>query len=90
MSSIDYSKWDNIDTDSESENAVTYLHIDPISGLAPPAWQAGRIGTVIVARRDRKDLSPEHYEATWMYIDYMIDFFGNGGPPVGASIQGED
>ncbi|RAH78664.1 hypothetical protein BO86DRAFT_458359 [Aspergillus japonicus CBS 114.51] len=61
--------------------AITYLHIDPISEMAPPAWQAGRIGTVMVARKDRKDLSPEHYEAVWMYIDYMLDFFGNGGPP---------
>ncbi|PYI18979.1 hypothetical protein BO99DRAFT_334141, partial [Aspergillus violaceofuscus CBS 115571] len=61
--------------------AITYLHIDPISGMAPPAWQAGRIGTVIVARKDRKDLSPKHHEAIWMYIDYMLDFFGNGGPP---------
>lgn len=36
---------------------------------------------VIVARKDKKDLSPEHYEAIWMYCDYILEYFGNGSAP---------
>ncbi|KAJ5458033.1 hypothetical protein N7475_009421 [Penicillium sp. IBT 31633x] len=46
-------------------------------GPAPPEWQSG-IGTVIVARKDKKDLTPDHYEAIWMYCDYIPDYFGEG------------
>jgi hypothetical protein len=40
--------------------AITHLNAETKSGLAPPQWQSG-IGSVIVARKDRKSLSPEHY-----------------------------
>lgn len=57
--------------------AITYIHVDPNTGFAPPDWQSG-IGTVIVARKDKKDLPPEHYEAIWMYCDRILDYFGEG------------
>ncbi|KAJ5414217.1 hypothetical protein N7509_000844 [Penicillium cosmopolitanum] len=59
---------------------ITYLNVEAKSGLAPPRWQSG-IGSVIVARKDRKDLSPEHYEAIWMYHDHLLDYFGEGPAP---------
>ncbi|KAJ5925337.1 hypothetical protein N7454_007976 [Penicillium verhagenii] len=59
---------------------ITYINIEAKSGLAPPRWQSG-IGTVIIARKDKKDLSPEHYEAIWMYCDYILDWFGEGPTP---------
>ncbi|GKZ26029.1 hypothetical protein AbraIFM66951_003207 [Aspergillus brasiliensis] len=60
--------------------AITYIHIEPHNGFAPPQWQSG-IGTVIVARKDKKDLTPEHYEAIWMYCDMILDYFGEGEAP---------
>ncbi|KAJ5924118.1 hypothetical protein N7466_008305 [Penicillium verhagenii] len=59
---------------------ITYINIEADSGFAPPKWQSG-IGTVIIARKDKKDLSPEHYEAIWMYCDYILDWFGEGPTP---------
>lgn len=59
---------------------IAYLNVEAKSGLAPPRWQSG-IGSVIVARKDRKDLSPEHYEAIWMYHDHLLDYFGEGPAP---------
>jgi hypothetical protein len=32
---------------------------------------------VIVARKNKKDLSPEHFEAIWMYCDFILDYFGD-------------
>ncbi|KAJ5164930.1 uncharacterized protein N7500_006760 [Penicillium coprophilum] len=57
--------------------SITYIHIDPKTGFAPPEWQS-RVGSVIVARKDKKDLPLEHYEAIWMYCDRILDYFGNG------------
>lgn len=68
---------DNGTTGCLDNQAITYIHVDPITGFAPPKWQSG-IGTVIVARKDKKDLSPEHYEAIWMYCDRILDYFGEG------------
>ncbi|KGO50194.1 Uncharacterized conserved protein UCP028035 [Penicillium expansum] len=68
---------DNGAFDHLDNQAITYIHITTETGLAPPEWQSG-IGTVIVARKDKKDLSPEHYEAIWMYCDHILDYFGEG------------
>lgn len=61
---------------------ITYLNIDPQTGFAPIQWRS-HIGTVVVARRDRKDLLPHHLEAIWMYCDHILDLFGEneGVPP---------
>lgn len=60
---------------SLDNQAIAYLNVEAKSGLAPPRWQSG-IGSVIVARKDRKDLSPEHNEVIWMYHDHILDYFG--------------
>ncbi|OQE40079.1 hypothetical protein PENCOP_c006G08613 [Penicillium coprophilum] len=57
--------------------SITYIHIDPKTGFAPPEWQSG-VGSVIVARKDKKDLPLEHYETIWMYCDRILDYSGNG------------
>ncbi|KAM4064313.1 putative ectomycorrhiza-upregulated zf-mynd domain-containing protein [Hirsutella rhossiliensis] len=133
MPPIDYSKWDNIDTDSEPETSpqqapaakptrrprmprrrwsvpsvpalievplvlyrtgtqsvneadldnqiATYLNIDADSGFAPPEWQS-QVGTVVVARKDRRPFYPQHLEGVWMFCDHILDLFGEGdGPP---------
>ncbi|EQL02298.1 ectomycorrhiza-upregulated zf-MYND domain-containing protein [Ophiocordyceps sinensis CO18] len=60
---------------------ATYLNIDANSGFAPPEWQSN-VGTVVVARKDRKPLCPQHLEGVWMFCDYILDLFGEGdGPP---------
>ncbi|KAJ5900268.1 uncharacterized protein N7473_004338 [Penicillium subrubescens] len=57
---------------------ATYLNINPDSGFAPPAWQS-HVGTIIVARKDRKPLLPQHLEGVWIYCDHILDLFGEGG-----------
>lgn len=56
---------------------ATYLNIDAESGFAPDAWQS-HVGTVIVARQDKKPLLPHHLEGVWMYCDMILDIFGDG------------
>ncbi|KAH0600504.1 hypothetical protein MHUMG1_01501 [Metarhizium humberi] len=56
---------------------ATYLNIDSDSGFAPPTWQS-HVGTVLVARKDRRPLLPQHLEGVWMYCDYILDIFGEG------------
>ncbi|KAI0487318.1 hypothetical protein F4859DRAFT_250653 [Xylaria cf. heliscus] len=56
---------------------ITYMNIDAVSGFAPPEW-ASSVGTVIVARKNRKPLLPQHLEGVWMYCDYILDLFGEG------------
>lgn len=56
---------------------ATYLNIDADCAFAPPAWQSD-VGTVLVARKDRKPLVPQHLEGVWMYCDYILDVFGKG------------
>ncbi|KAK3299159.1 uncharacterized protein B0H64DRAFT_387499 [Chaetomium fimeti] len=69
---------DRADLDNQ---IATYLNIDPDSGFAPPAWQSN-VGTVVVARKDKKPLLQHHLEGVWMYCDYILDLFGEGeGPP---------
>ncbi|KKY29941.1 putative ectomycorrhiza-upregulated zf-mynd domain-containing protein [Diaporthe ampelina] len=60
---------------------VTYLNIELESGFAPAAWQS-QVGTVLVARQDKKPLLEQHLEGVWMYCDYILGLFGDGaGPP---------
>ncbi|KAF2450155.1 hypothetical protein P171DRAFT_426616 [Karstenula rhodostoma CBS 690.94] len=58
---------------------ATFLNIDATTEFAPDGWQGGRIGSCIVARKDKKPLREEHFEAVWMYIDRILDDFGDGG-----------
>jgi hypothetical protein len=63
---------------SDLDNKIaTYLNIDADSGFAPPTWQS-HVGTVIVARKDKKPLLPQHLEGVWMYCDLILDHFGEG------------
>jgi hypothetical protein len=60
---------------------ATYINVDADSGFAPLAWQS-HVGTVVVARKDKKPLLPHHVEGMWMYCDRILDRFGDGeGPP---------
>ncbi|KAK3293158.1 uncharacterized protein B0H64DRAFT_207227 [Chaetomium fimeti] len=62
---------------------VTYLNIDPVTGMAPIPWQAGTIGTVVIARKDRRPFLPQHFEALWEYALEILDKFGDrDGPPL--------
>ncbi|KAH7125014.1 hypothetical protein B0J13DRAFT_598985 [Dactylonectria estremocensis] len=54
---------------------ATYLNIDADSGFALPEWQS-HVGTIVVARKDRKSLLPQHLEGVWMYCDRILDLFG--------------
>lgn len=67
---------------AEPDNQIaTYLNIDATSGFAPDEWQS-YVGTVIVARKDRKPLLPRHLEGVFMFCDHILDLFGAGeGPP---------
>ena len=66
---------------SDLDNQIaTHLNIDADSGFAPPAWQS-HVGTIVVARKDRKPLLPQHLEGVWMYCDYILDLFGDGAVP---------
>ncbi|KAJ7508320.1 hypothetical protein B0H11DRAFT_23118 [Mycena galericulata] len=66
-------------TNGDLDNQIaTFLNIDAASGFAPPEWQSG-VGTVIVARKDRKPLLPHHMEGVWMYCDSILDNFGDEG-----------
>ncbi|KAH8654885.1 hypothetical protein BGZ61DRAFT_571138 [Ilyonectria robusta] len=56
---------------------ATYLNIDADSGFALPEWQS-HVGTIVVARKDRKSLLPQHLEGVWMYCDRILDLFGEG------------
>jgi len=70
---------DRADLDNQ---IATYLNIDDESGLAPPSWQS-YVGTVIVARKDKKPLLLHHLESVWMYCDRILDRFGDGnGAPM--------
>jgi hypothetical protein len=65
-------------TRADLDNQIaTYLNIDSKSGFAPPAWRSN-VGTVLVARKDKKSLLPQHLEGVWMYCDRILDLFGEG------------
>ncbi|TEB28780.1 hypothetical protein FA13DRAFT_1735305 [Coprinellus micaceus] len=55
---------------------TTYLMIEPFNGLAPLQWQQD-IGTVTVIRADHKPLTTQEIETVWMYIDQILDTFGD-------------
>lgn len=61
---------------------ATFLNIDLACGLAPPLGQRD-VGTVVVARRDKKPLLPHHVEAIWMYCEHIFSEFEarDGVPP---------
>lgn len=61
--------------DGLDNNIMTRLNIDPETGLAPKVWQS-RVGTVLVARLDKKPLPAQHLEAIWMYCDYIVGIIG--------------
>jgi len=63
---------------SLDNQAVTYLMIDPESGYASPSWQQC-IGPVTVIREDRKPLSSLALEMIWMYLDLIVEHFGDEG-----------
>ncbi|EAQ93085.1 predicted protein [Chaetomium globosum CBS 148.51] len=52
-------------------------HRDPAG--RPPRRHASHVGTVVAARKDKKPLLPHHLEGVWMYCDYILDLFGEGG-----------
>jgi len=58
---------------------ATFLNITYRDGMAPPEWQS-HVGSCLVARKDKKPLSSQHLEAVWMYIDRILDYFGEEGP----------
>lgn len=60
---------------------VAYLNMKPEDGSVPIEWQTG-VGTVIVARKDKKDLHPRHFEAIYMYcLQIRLDFLDGYGAP---------
>ncbi|KAI0097984.1 hypothetical protein GGR51DRAFT_451863 [Nemania sp. FL0031] len=60
---------------------ATSININATSGFAPSDWISG-VGSVIVARKDKKPLLPHHLEGIWMYCDYILSFFNDrGGAP---------
>jgi hypothetical protein len=56
---------------------ATYLNIEYVDDMAPPEWQS-HIGGCLVARKNKKPLSSQHLEALCMYIDRILDNFGDG------------
>jgi hypothetical protein len=58
---------------------ATYLNVTYEDGIAPPAWQS-HVGTCLVARKDKKPFSMQHMDAIEMYIDMLMDYFGDDGP----------
>lgn len=53
-------------TDGNLDTRMTmYVNFDPESVFAPQNWQS-RVGTVLVARNYRKDLTPQYVEGVWM------------------------
>jgi hypothetical protein len=54
------------------DQVATFLNIYDDTGLASPYWQ-GYVGTVIVARKDRKPLLPQHVESLWEFCSRILD-----------------
>jgi len=70
--------WSTGTSRADLDNQIaTYLNIDADSGFAPPAWQS-EVGTVVVARKDKKPLLPQHVEAVFEYCNGILDRFGDG------------
>jgi hypothetical protein len=58
---------------------ATFLDVTFQDGFAPPEWQS-HVGSCMVARKDKKPLSAENFDAVWMYIGRLMDIFGDEGP----------
>jgi hypothetical protein len=58
---------------------ATYFNIKYEDGLAPPHWQS-HVGSCLVARKDKKPLSSQHLEAVWMYMDRLLNCYGETSP----------
>lgn len=56
---------------------ATHMMIDEDTGFASPEWQS-RVGTVMVARKDKRLLDVRHFEGTWMYTDNILNTFVYG------------
>ena len=66
---------------------ITYLNIGDESGFAPSEWRS-YVGTVVVARKDKKPLLPQHLEGMWLFCCYILDLFGEGkGAPTRLHIR---
>ena len=48
--------------------------IDPVSGLAPYPWMD--LGTVLLVRKDRMPVIPEHIYQLGDFISFILDEFG--------------
>jgi hypothetical protein len=68
---------------------ATFFNIPYDTGFAPPEWQS-HVGTCLIARKDKKPLSSEHMEAVYMYIDRLLDIFGDDGPKKAQSQINKD
>lgn len=55
---------------------ATYLAINDDNGFADMKWQS-YVGTVIVARKDKMPLTPQHLEGLWMYAIEILEAFSN-------------
>ncbi|KAG2496162.1 hypothetical protein HYH03_005764 [Edaphochlamys debaryana] len=58
---------------------ATFMMIAPRTGFAGPEWQQG-VGSVILARGDRRPLPPQHAEAFLDFCSRLLDMFGNEEP----------
>jgi hypothetical protein len=68
---------------------ATFLIVTFRDGLASPELQS-HVGSCLVARKDKKPLSSEHLEAVWMYIDRLMDMFGDGPKSAQKDINRDD
>ena len=53
----------------------TYLMIEPVSGMAPYPWS--ECGKVLIVRKDRMPVTPEHIYQLGDFISDIIQEFGN-------------
>jgi hypothetical protein len=77
-------------TRADLDNRIaTFFNILYDTGFAPPEWQS-HVGTCLIARKDKKPLRSEHMEAVYMYIDRLLDIFGDEGPKEAQSHINKD
>jgi hypothetical protein len=68
---------------------ATFLNVTYRDGFAPPEWQS-HVGSCLVARKDKKPLSVEQLEAVWLYIDRLMDMFGDGPKSAQKNMNRDD
>lgn len=49
--------------------------IDPVSGFAPYPWM--QLGKVLICRRDRVPITPDHYYVLGDFMSCLLDRFGD-------------